>query len=103
MLIVQGDVFLTKAVRIPRGAKQVAKGKRGYTLAEGETTGHAHVIEDDGVELYESNGVLYVKTGKSVKLRHEEHKEVTINEGVWKVGQVQEFDAFDMEVRSVKD
>jgi hypothetical protein len=103
MLIVQGDVFLTKTGRIPGDAKRVTRGKRGYTLAEGETTGHAHVIEDEGVELYESNGVLYVRTGHTVKLKHEEHKEVSIGEGVWKVGQVREFDPFDRESRFVTD
>jgi hypothetical protein len=103
MLIVQGDVFLTKANKIPKDAKRLSRGPRGYMLAEGETTGHAHVIEDEDVELYESEGVLYVKTGRTVQLKHEEHKEVSVNEGIWRVGQVQEYDPFEMQARLVRD
>ena|GEM_PF-6206606 len=38
------------------GLKQVEKGQRGYVLALGEVTGHAHVAEGD-VTLFEEGGV----------------------------------------------
>ncbi|MBF0486685.1 MAG: hypothetical protein HQK98_00855 [Nitrospirae bacterium] len=102
MLLVQGDVFLTKTHGIPQDAKKLNRTARGFVLAEGEATGHAHVIEDD-IELYERDGVLYVVTDRTVKLKHEEHHEITISQGTWQVGQVREYDAFDEQARYVAD
>ena len=100
-MIVQGDVFLVRA-EIPQGAKRVKKGQRGFVLAEGETTGHAHVIEND-IEMYEKGGILFLRTDRTVEVKHEEHKSITIDPGEWQVGRVKEFDAFEKEARNVKD
>lgn len=101
-MIVQGDVFFKKAKKLPEGVKPIGRTARGYVLAEGEATGHAHVIEDD-IELYEKKGVLFVKTSKDVSVHHEEHQPVTLGVGIWKVGIVREFDPFLEEYRKVRD
>jgi hypothetical protein len=99
MLIVQGDVFLTKCA-IPKDAKK----KKGFVLAEGEVTGHCHaVLEQDCAELYEKDGVLYLSATKDVTVRHDEHKPITVPAGNWKVGIVKEFDPFEEETRNVQD
>ena len=104
-MIVQGDVFLVTCSKIPAGAKKVRKSARGYILAEGEATGHAHCIAEPsvGIEMYESEGILYLKTNKQVQVKHEEHKPITVAPGTWKVGRVKEYDAFEEEARNVRD
>lgn len=103
--MVQGDVFFVATSGIPKGAKKVSRTSRGLVLAEGEATGHCHVIQDTGAELFRNeNGDLYLQVdGETVSLKHEEHKPVTIPKGTWKVGQVVEYDPFDEEVRKVQD
>jgi hypothetical protein len=98
----QGDINFIKVSKIPDGAKTVKKTERGYVLAEGEATGHAHTIKDD-VELYEVNGVLYMRNSKSVDVRHEEHHTVTVEPGEWKIGITREYDYLKDEERKVAD
>jgi len=48
--IQQGDVLITRLKTAPRGVtKTISKGR--CVLAEGESTGHAHVVENDDAEL----------------------------------------------------
>lgn len=101
-MIVQGDVFFTRARLLPREAKAVERTARGYVIAEGEATGHAHVVADE-VNLYEKDGVLYLRTTKTVEVRHEEHKPVSLQAGTWQVGIVREYDPFLEEARRVED
>ena len=101
-MVVQGDVFFKKSRKIPEGALRIDRKNRGYVIAEGEATGHAHVIKED-VELYEKNGTLYLKTASNVDVVHEEHRPVTLSKGVWKVGIVREYDPFLEEIRGVRD
>ena len=52
----QGDVLIQKVGELPADLETMRKGKRGYVLAEGEVTGHAHRIKDD-IRLYrDGNG-----------------------------------------------
>jgi hypothetical protein len=92
-LLVQGDVFLVKVDTIPKNARMVRSTPRGYILATGKATGHAHMIAAD-IMCYEINGTLYIKNDIPVELRHEEHKPISISPGIWKVGRAREFDAF---------
>ena len=102
MKIQQGDVIIKKCSKIPASAKRVKRSIRGFVLAEGEATGHAHVIIDN-VEVYEADGVLYLKNSEQVSVRHEEHKPVTLSPGIWKVEIVKEYDPFKEEARKVMD
>ena len=101
MHIVQGDVFIV-AAKIPTNAKKVKRTKRGYVLAEGEATGHAHCIVEE-IEMYEKGVILYLRNDKPVDLKHEEHAAVTIPAGDWQVGVVKEYDPFLEESRNVRD
>lgn len=104
--IQQGDVTVEYVKAFPRGGKAVTAAARGFVVAEGEHTGHAHVMEAiDGLELREVDGVLYARIpeGAEVSLRHEEHHPVTLPPGVVKFGRVQEYDHFAEEARQVED
>jgi hypothetical protein len=104
MFIQQGDVLIkevTKKVDFSK-AKKVERKQRGWVLAEGETTGHAHVIDDD-IMLMEIEGTMYMKNDHDVTIVHEEHNAHTIPAGTWEIGIVQEYDHFAEEARKVRD
>jgi hypothetical protein len=104
MLLQQGDVLLQKCTSIPKGAKVKKPTPRGYVLAEGEVTGHAHTIVETGkAQLFESDNEVYLKVIKEVTLKHEEHKAIVVPIGDYKVGKVIEYDHFAEEARAVKD
>lgn len=91
----QGDVTFETVGTLPTGAVKVKAKPRGFILAEGEATGHAHCIaETDSAicELYEKDGILYVKVVKPIPVTHEEHKPVELEPEIWKIGRVNEFD-----------
>lgn len=98
MLIQQGDVLIKKVAEI--------KGKKlnHLTLAQGESTGHHHTITEGGAELYEDNGVLYLRVNsEEATLTHQEHNSVVIEKGDYEIGIVQEFDHLTEETRNVSD
>ena len=68
-------------------------------LAYGEHTGHKHAVT---VDVYEREDGLCEFTGPT-PLTHEEHGPITIPDGKWVSGQVQEFDHLDNQLRTVQD
>lgn len=104
MQLQQGDVLIEKVNLIPKVAKKKKSDRRGFVLAEGEHTGHFHAIADEeGVEMYEHEGTLFLKTDKEVSLTHQEHNTITIDPGIYKIGRVREMDYTQMMVRQVAD
>jgi hypothetical protein len=101
----QGDVLMFKAEKMPEGLKPVKPEPRGFILAHGEATGHAHVIDAVGdCELYTNEiNELWLWAKEQVIVKHDEHKPVTLDTGFWKVGRVQEVDPFAQEIRKVAD
>jgi hypothetical protein len=77
----QGDVLIISSDTSVTGNKLPH-----LTLAEGEVTGHRHRISNGEAELFERDGVLYLKVLSSTALlTHEEHAEVTIPQGNWEI------------------
>lgn len=99
----QGDVLLRRIEAIPNGAKEVKRKNGAIVLAEGEVTGHAHRIMDVEAMFFEKDGRFYLKNNCTVTVRHEEHKPITIEPGIWEVGQVREKDWLLGMVRKVVD
>lgn len=76
----QGDVILMPVTKI------TGKKLSHLILAAGEVTGHAHRISEGCAELYDHNGVLYLRVlSKTALLTHEEHQELHIPQGDWLV------------------
>lgn len=98
----QGDVLLRQVATIPHGGT-VVRHARGWVVAEGEGTGHAHVVIGDGVEVYEKDGTLYVSAPNGGTIRHEEHKPIDLAPGNYEIGIVREYDHFVEEARQVRD
>jgi hypothetical protein len=75
-----GDVVLTPCNKV-EGTKT-----NHLILAHGEVTGHCHQITEGKAELYERDGVLYLKVlSATAALTHEEHKQIDVPQGTWKV------------------
>jgi len=97
----QGDVILVKIDSVPLG-KKVEKKQRGFVLAEGEATGHAHCVLDE-INLVEKDGTLYIGANEDFTITHEEHHQVTVPAGNYEVRIAKEYDHFAEEARNVAD
>jgi hypothetical protein len=97
-----GDVNLQRIASVPDGAKKVERENGRYVLMRGETTGHAHTIEDE-IELFENDGVLYMRNASDVEVTHEEHKTLEVPAGIWEVTPTHEYDHFAEAARKVMD
>lgn len=100
-----GDVLLFKLSCLPNGLQKVQPQNRKYILAEGEATGHAHVIPNlTKCDVYaDSDGNLFLDVRSTVELRHEEHATQRVKRGTYRVGRVREIDPFSEEIERVRD
>lgn len=73
--------------------------EKRIVLAEGESTGHAHIAIGEDLEF--NAGVL--SAPKGARVVHEEHKEIVLPPGKFEVGRVQEYDHFTEEAKNVQD
>ena len=101
-MVQQGDVLLKIITDLPSGEKKIiSKGK--ITLAEGEATGHSHTIEEEDSQLIQiGDRIILDLRGKSTII-HQEHKSIDLENGLWEVGKVQEYDYFSKMKRPVMD
>jgi hypothetical protein len=99
MMYQQGDVLIKKV-------KSFSGGKKldHLRLAEGEATGHAHKVSEGKAELYEKDGIMYLRVNSdTATVTHEEHKEIELSRGDYEINIVQEYDHFEEEARNVVD
>lgn len=76
----QGDVILLPVEQIE------GQNLSHLTLAEGEVTGHKHRISEGQAQLYEKEGILYLRVlSDTATLSHEEHHALQIPQGSWMV------------------
>lgn len=98
----QGDVFLERVASIPKGAKAVKRDAGRIVLAYGEVTGHAHAIAEPHVTMLEvDEGIRYLDVQMEAFLRHEEHREITLPPGKYRVVRQSEYSP--EAIRSVAD
>ena len=98
MLYQQGDVLIKKVSEI-KGTKL-----NHLCLAEGELTGHAHIITKGKAELYEHNDTLFLKVNsESAEVTHQEHKTIILPKGNYQIDRVKEYDHFSEEAKRVQD
>lgn len=85
----QGDVLIIAVNEIPSRLEEIKPDQNGKTvLVEGELTGHAHAFYDS-TPLYEEpktkRRFAVIEGGKSVALRHEEHKTIELPPGKYEI------------------
>lgn len=99
-----GDVPITSTSKIT--GKKI-KHNGSHILAEGETTGHHHVITTpnlDDMDIYDAgNGLWTLVLRAQGTLTHPEHKTLSIPAGTYSVGREQELDWFSLKTRRVLD
>jgi len=77
-------------------------------LAEGEKTGHCHILNDNTIEVFErEDGIREFLLKKQTEVQHQEHLPITIpinTEPIkFQSGIVQEYDHFTEESKRVRD
>lgn len=106
-LFQQGDVLFFQVElsgdQLSDKARSVPRKERGLVVAEGEVTGHAHVIEEAGARLYSLDEILYLVVDREVECVHEEHDTVRLPPGTYQVGAVREVDYTAIEERERKE
>ena len=100
-LIQQGDCLFRKLAKMPKGKQKVIATKK-LVVAHGES-GHSHVIEGDEAELILIGEKMILNLTRPATLKHEEHKAILFEPGIWEVGRVREFDYFKQMERTVID
>jgi len=95
----QGDILIKEAT-IPKNAKIMDR----RIIAEGETTGHKHQLEDlEKAQLLQIDSLLFLDVLEETRIIHEEHNPVTLPPGTYEVGFVMEYDHFEEETKRIKD
>ena len=97
----QGDVFLQRVERIPKKAKPVVggPGQPGVIVLAHSETGHHHLVQADGVVLYEGPKdpfTCYLRVdGEYADIVHhrpfDAHETIRITRGTWLVRRQREY------------
>lgn len=99
-----GDIDLIEVDKIEG---EIIKHKSSFVLAEGETTGHKHVIQtsnpNDLEILKTSDGRYFFNLKSEGTVSHEEHNTIKIAPGKYEMKREREFDYFGMTTRKVID
>ncbi len=104
-LYAQGDLLIERVSDLEAVPSAMPLGTTSVVLAEGERTGHAHVLEgnvhffrDEGLAVDVPNA-LYIGHAKVVdgtaRISHEEHGPVMLPRGTYRIRRQREFDPKD--------
>ncbi len=97
-----GDISLHLIDKLPDGIKKV-KSNGVFNLKEGEATGHFHQLKGDFEIYQDEEGRNVLNVNKKSTLTHPEHKEITIEKGIYIQEQEIEYDPFTEELNKVID
>lgn len=87
----QGDVLIERADSVPDKAVKQKPGER-VILAHGEVTGHAHEIACGDAEAWKQDAdTVAVVVKKQSKITHQEHAEIPIARGTYKITRQREY------------
>ena len=107
-----GEVVIKrKAGSIPKDAKRIKSNNGQFKIADSETTGNHHLLEDNpSLKMYEKDGVFYAKSNENVKVscvdknRHDTQiLEPTKSDEILIIEPAQEYDYLLQEKRNVAD
>lgn len=102
-----GELGIFQADSMPKGATKLKGDGKKYIVADSETTGNHHCVEEkEGVEIYEKDGVMYLKNEVPVDVFcvvKERHDTITLEPSIWEIEPAKEFDYLKQETRNVAD
>ncbi len=91
MIYRHGDVILRQVKGVPLG--KIVSATRSLVLAEGETTGHKHLLtSDEVIQEGRTRNDRLISLNAPALLTHEEHGPITIQIGVYEILQEREYD-----------
>lgn len=99
-----GDVLLSSVKDMPSGKEIAHSGN--YTVAYGEVTGHSHrlsVKNVHGMKVIQAVDGIYLCLMEVGTLEHQEHKTLTIEPGIYRIGQEREYSYVDKQMEKVRD
>lgn len=100
-----GDINCIAKSIDTKGLKLLWRQK--FTVAEGETTWHHHVIEawiKSTVNVYQlPNGNMVIEVDWNATITHPEHKPIEFPTGTWEVIREREYDYFTKSTKRVQD
>ena len=92
MMFRQGDILIVRVDGdVPKGARAVEREGDSVVLAHGEATGHRHRIRSRDADLYEHGAERFLRVRAPVALVHEEHAEIELRTGVYKIVRQREY------------
>lgn len=96
-IIRQGDILFKQVSEPVEG-----KNSKQLTIAEGEVTGHHHVLIAEANSSITGDRTKFTVTGKA-KLVHPEHDTIEFPAGTYVVMNEREFDYINQEISRVQD
>lgn len=107
-----GEVCIKKRSGLLESGLRVVEPKNGvYKIADSEVTGNHHLLEEvEGVEMYEKDGMFYIRPDKPMTVKcviKERHDEIVLPpckpDEFYEIFPQQEIDHLTEEVRACKD
>lgn len=80
----QGDVLLVRVDERPTWIK-LARSDNRVTIAEGEVTGHAHVLVGDDIEVDNPAIPSWLNLAAPGRLVHDEHAPIDLEPGTYQI------------------
>lgn len=93
----QGDVILTRCEKLSGARKP-----HSLTLALGEATGHHHTVVGEAT-AYIIDDIVYLDVDGDATLTHQEHGNIKLDTGTYRMSKVYEYDHMLEESREVVD
>jgi len=95
-----GDVTIKPIAKIPEDIER----QKNMVLAEGEVTGHKHVVKGLGALVFVTEaGKRFLSLPNGGTVTHEEHNPIEVPAGTYEIGQVRKKDHIAETVRTVMD
>lgn len=102
-----GECVVSKITELPNGIKKLEPKDGRYIVADSETSGNHHCIEEtEGAEMYEKDGVLYLKADQPVRLYcvdEKRHDTQILEPGIYEIDRANEFDYLTGMKQKVQD
>lgn len=96
----QGDILFKKISSLPTQLKE----KQDKVVAEGEVTGHAHVLDNGALyESLNSESILFIKSDQKTRIVHDEHLPIKLEPGNYEVIRQREYLGPGLQKRIVRD
>lgn len=83
----QGDILFRKIGTLPTSLTE----KPDKIVAEGELTGHAHLLMNGALFEVINSEDLYIQAGENTRIIHDEHLPIKLEQGSYQVIQQREF------------